>query len=60
MEGKRIVRRDRFVLCIKRGRKDSTVEKLNDIVGVDVLLELVNFVFMLLLSVIFGILSFVL
>lgn len=60
IEGKRVVSKDRFVLRNKRGRRDSIMEKLNDIVGVDVLLELVNLVFVLLFRVILVIFSFVL
>lgn len=60
IEGKRVVSKDRFVLRNKRGRRDSIMEKLNDIVGVDVLLELVNLVFVLLFCVILVIFSFVL
>lgn len=60
IEGKRVVSKDRFVLRNKRGRRDSIMEKLNDIVGVDVLLELVNSVFVLLFRVILVIFSFVL
>lgn len=60
IEGKRAVSKDRFVLRNKWGRRDSIMEKLNDIVGVDVLLELVNFVFVLLFRVTLVIFSFVL
>ena len=46
IEGKRTASRDRPASCIKRGRKDSTAEKLNDIAGADALLELANSAFM--------------
>lgn len=45
IERKRTSSRDRPGSCIKRGRKDSTTEKLNDIAGADALLELANSAF---------------
>ena len=45
IERNRTASRGKPASCIKRGRKDSTTEKLNDIAGADALLELANSAF---------------
>ena len=45
IEGKRAASKDRPASRNKRGRRDSTMEKLNDIAGADALLELANSAF---------------